>query len=89
MSFLDAGPAQQAALDHVERFASSSSWPSGWAATQGRQLGCLAGALVLNQRGTGSGHLQQRRPWASPGWCWTVRYQELLTRLHTFIPPSP
>lgn len=90
MSFLDAVPAQQAALDYVERFASlfPGSLRLG-GPLQGRQSGCLCRRPGPDQSaGPDPGHLQQRRPRLhrlvldSPG------YQELLTRLHTFIPQS-
>ena len=90
MSFLDAVPAQQAALDYVERFASlfPGSLRLG-GPSKGGNLAVFAGALarikvrdrilaIYNNDGPGFTRLVLD----SPG------YQELLTRLHTFIPQS-
>ena len=68
MSFLDAVPAQQAALDYVERFA--SLFPGSLRLgghSKGGNLAVFAGALARIK-------VRDRilAP-ASPGWCWTVR----------------
>ena len=90
MSFLDAVPAQQAALAYVERFASLFPGPLRLGGhSKGGNLAVFAGALarlkvrdrilaIYNNDGPGFTRLVLD----SPG------YQELLTRLHTFVPQS-
>ena len=90
MSFLDVVPAQMAALDYVERFSARFSGPLYLGGhSKGGNLAVFAAALsqpkirdriraVYNNDGPGFTDYVL----SSPG------YQELLTRMHTFVPQS-
>jgi len=90
MSFMDAVPAQLAALDYTRRFADLFSGPLYLGGhSKGGNLAVFAAALcppkvrdriraVYNNDGPGF----TDRVLTSPG------YQELLTRMHTFVPQS-